>query len=646
MRHSFIPRFGKLFLGTCGLFFLFGGKNAFATEDIYKEVGYYDTYYANWVAVANNYVFIADDEDGLRIIDISNPESLTEVGHCSTQWAYGVAVADSYAFVADGEAGLKIIDVTDPENPFELNCFSILCYSVTVTNNYAFAAEGDPGVRIIDVSNPGHPSEVGYYNTPGYARAVAVADNFALVADGEAGLRIIDISNPQNPSEVGYYDKPGDARAVAVADNFALVADGKSGLRIVRLSTTISSTPQLEMSVAFVEPDTTKQDSALEAGEEALIVVWVTNKGKGKVGDLQVKAEPLSSILGIELGPEQTIPSLLPNAQDSTCLQLKSTEELKDQKGQIRVWVTEPASGYNLYSDVNINLKSKPEAKPTKQRVSLTPAKTDSLLINIPKGKKNPNGIGVIICVSEYKNLKGVKYAKNDERAMKGYLINAFGYKEDNIIERIDPTLAELNNIFGSTGDTSYLLCKLTKLKPDSSDLFIYYVGHGGQDADGAVYLLPADVNYSSLKSTGYPLGLLYDNLSKIPAKSVTVVIDACFSGQTPSDDGKVGPLPEGASQVVIKEIKDESPGNMTVITAGTGSQVASWYPEKEHSLFTYFLLKGFKGEADFNKDRKITLGELEKYLKENVPSKAMSLHGRVQTPKCIGDTNTVILRR
>ncbi|MBW2020030.1 MAG: hypothetical protein JRI58_14145 [Deltaproteobacteria bacterium] len=35
--------------------------------------------------------------------------------------------------------------------------------------------------------------------------------------------------------------------------------------------------------------------------------------------------------------------------------------------------------------------------------------------------------------------------------------------------------------------------------------------------------------------------------------------------------------------------------------------------------MFTYYLLKGLKGEADYNKDRKVTLGELIPYVSEQV---------------------------
>ena len=55
------------------------------------------------VAVSGNYAYVADDESGLRVIDITNPSSPFEAGYYDTPgYASGVAVAGNYAYVADG----------------------------------------------------------------------------------------------------------------------------------------------------------------------------------------------------------------------------------------------------------------------------------------------------------------------------------------------------------------------------------------------------------------------------------------------------------------------------------------------------------------------------------------------------------------
>ena len=57
------------------------------------------------------------------------------------------------------------------------------------------------------------------------------------------------------------------------------------------------------------------------------------------------------------------------------------------------------------------------------------------------------------------------------------------------------------------------------------------------------------------------------------------------------------------------------------VITASDISQL-SYEGDKwggGHGVFTYYLLKGLKGEADFNKDGTVTAGELFAYIHDNV---------------------------
>ena len=128
---------------------------------------------------------------------------------------------------------------------------------------------------------------------------------------------------------------------------------------------------------------------------------------------------------------------------------------------------------------------------------------------------------------------------------------------------------------------------------------------------------------------------------SKIPAKKVTIILDACFSGNS-----EKGLLFKNISPAMVKVKKEyASPANALLLTSAAVDQVATWYPEKRHSLFTYFFLKGIQGEADLNKDKKITVGEMREYLKENVPYRARRLSGLEQTPVVTGNDSDVIVQ-
>ena len=52
----------------------------------------------------------------------------------------------------------------------------------------------------------------------------------------------------------------------------------------------------------------------------------------------------------------------------------------------------------------------------------------------------------------------------------------------------------------------------------------------------------------------------------------------------------------------------------------------------------------GLRGEADRNKDKRITFKELQAHLQEEVPYMARRLYGREQTPILKGPANQVII--
>ena len=88
-----------------------------------------------------------------------------------------------------------------------------------------------------------------------------------------------------------------------------------------------------------------------------------------------------------------------------------------------------------------------------------------------------------------------------------------------------------------------------------------------------------------------------------------------------------------GARPALIKVDGTKMPSDKIIAFAGSkGNQISSSYPEKEHGLFTYYLLKGLRGPADTDNDKTITLGELYSYVTTNV-SKVSRRKGIEQTP-------------
>ncbi|MBX2842700.1 MAG: caspase family protein, partial [Flammeovirgaceae bacterium] len=262
---------------------------------------------------------------------------------------------------------------------------------------------------------------------------------------------------------------------------------------------------------------------------------------------------------------------------------------------------------------------------------------------NIPQvNLQNPDAIAVVIGNKDYKNtdVPTVDFAIQDAQIMKRYLIEAFGFDENNIIYFANASQSDFNSTFGKKGNYKAQLYNL--IKPGKSDVFVFYSGHGAPDPESKEgYFVPVDCNPSLVAFNGYSINTFYENLAQMPYRNLTIVVDACFSGS--SDQGM---LLHNISPVFIKtENKIKASENSLVFTSAAGDQVSSWYPEKKHSLFTYYFLKGLQGEADANKDGVLNMSEMSAYLKENVTYMARRLNNRTQTPELYGFDNKVIMR-
>lgn len=257
---------------------------------------------------------------------------------------------------------------------------------------------------------------------------------------------------------------------------------------------------------------------------------------------------------------------------------------------------------------------------------------------DIPKGKSvKKNAVAVIIGNRHYSGYRhgipDVDYAERDAKYIREYVINVLGYSAQNVIYESNTTFAKLAQIFGSAGEHKGMLHNW--VKPKESEVFIYYTGHGAPDAGGkGAFLVPVDAHVDYISSNGYSLETFYENLAKLPAKRIIVVLDACFSG-----DSARGMLVKNMSPAVLKSVSPvKKLPNVVTFASADREQVSTWFPEKRHSLFTYFFMKGLKGDADSNRDRKITVREIRDYIAENVPYQARRLVNREQTPIVEGD--------
>lgn len=228
----------------------------------------------------------------------------------------------------------------------------------------------------------------------------------------------------------------------------------------------------------------------------------------------------------------------------------------------------------------------------------------------------NKSTFAIIFANENYQDETNVDYAKNDGEIFKNYCLKTLGLPEKNVHFVANATL---NNFIGELD----WLKQVCDAFGGEANVIFYYAGHGIPDeASGSAYLLPTDGN-SRILRTCFSINELYETLGKMPAKQVTVLMDACFSGAK-----RDGNMLASARGVAIKAKAGAPKGNMIVLSAAQGDETAYKYEDAKHGLFTYFLLKKLK-ETKGN----VTMGELSQYIQDQVKRYSIVENGKSQTP-------------
>ena len=246
----------------------------------------------------------------------------------------------------------------------------------------------------------------------------------------------------------------------------------------------------------------------------------------------------------------------------------------------------------------------------------------------------NPHGLAVIIGNKSYAHgdVPPVDYAHRDAAAFKRYVVDVLGYAPDNVIHLEDATRSEMQKVLGSAETAmNDIQARLNILAPESgSDVVVFYSGHGVPGKAGDASLLPADVPPHRAQTESYPLKLLYEKLGALRhTKTVRVFLDACFSGS--SDGGRLVAASPVYQEPAFPEAVTDT---MMILTAVTGSQLATWDKEAGHGLFTHHLLDALYGKGDRDKDGQVTAREVEVYLERHMTSNAWLLNEREQNAK------------
>ena len=281
----------------------------------------------------------------------------------------------------------------------------------------------------------------------------------------------------------------------------------------------------------------------------------------------------------------------------------------------------------NRAAETIVVTRAAPEARPVASFAALNP-------LNVA-ARPNPNAIAIIVGLERYENAPAATYADRDAQFFMDYAQRALGVPASNVklLINYDARMISIKSVL-----KQWLPAVA---KRDESDVYVFFAGHGLASADGErLYLLPYDANVGLLEDSALVRKEVFAALSRAEARSVTVFLDTCYSGGTRTEHSLVA----DARGIRVTAAPGELPDNFTVFSAATKEQLSASLPEARHGLFSYFLMRGLEGEADADGDRRLTVGELYRYLADAVPREAVRL-GREQDPQLAGDPDRVLVR-
>lgn len=261
------------------------------------------------------------------------------------------------------------------------------------------------------------------------------------------------------------------------------------------------------------------------------------------------------------------------------------------------------------------------------------PARSEELWPDLSKPAASVGGgeqdAGVVVGIDAYSYVPPVTGAEPNAKAWYDYLTHTRGAAPGNItlLLGVDATRDDMLDAAQAAA---------AKIGP-SGTLWFIFVGHGAPSADGKDGLLvgvDAQQKAESLQKRSLRRQDLLAALAKSRAGSISVILDACFSGRGP-DGASIAP---GLQPLVTIAAPGAADPRIVVLTAARGDQFAGSLPGTSRPAFSYLALGALRGWA--GTDGRVTAGAVWRYATSALDA---TLRGRNQTPDLLGKESAII---
>jgi hypothetical protein len=246
----------------------------------------------------------------------------------------------------------------------------------------------------------------------------------------------------------------------------------------------------------------------------------------------------------------------------------------------------------------------------------------------------------LIISISDYSstsNLQPLDFCKNDGQEMYE-LLDSLGY------EILDNHKLVGQVRFDTMRDAIYDFFDNAHTKAEDTLVF-YYSGHGVPAPDGDMCLASSEINPDDPYRRGfssYELTRLIQNSNSI---RIVTILDCCYSGAAKISKG----IEDAAAKIGTAAIQDKARTlqqpqgeGKCLLAASQAAQEAYGLKEHDHSIFTYYLLEGLRGnEKSVDIEGNVTPYSLGSYVYRtilNLPPKKRPKQKPITKVEASGD--------
>lgn len=238
----------------------------------------------------------------------------------------------------------------------------------------------------------------------------------------------------------------------------------------------------------------------------------------------------------------------------------------------------------------------------------------------------------VIIGISDYQEeaIPDLKYADRDAEEFAKFLRSPAGGSVG------EKELKVLTNKQATAGRVAAALDELIELTGPGDQVYIYFSGHGDVERKTMTqpgFLLCWDAPSKVYMGGGtFSLAFLQEIVNTLSVNNqakVTVITDACHAGKLSGEQ-------IGGSQLTAMNLAKQYANEIKILSCQPNEyslEGEQWGDGR--GCFSYHLIEGLYGFADRNQDGYVSLGELDRYLEDNVTAEAAP---HSQVPVLIGN--------